>query len=100
CGRECQTNVNQAVSLSKRKEAIIGRAPGQPHQPLRKLNLVCDYTSSINEGDALANTNLSAAQCPTMTRSGHVAPISSFTSWHCVLPLHHRPRARNHCRRT
>jgi hypothetical protein len=55
------------------------------------------------ESDALANRNRSAAKCPTLTRSGHRASVSSdwVTSWQCVLLLdHHRHQARNHCRRT
>jgi hypothetical protein len=31
-----------AVSLSKKKRAVIGRAAGAPHRPLKKLNQVCD----------------------------------------------------------
>ena len=31
-----------AVSVSKKKGAVIGRAAGEPYRPLKKLNQVCD----------------------------------------------------------
>ena len=31
-----------AVSVSKKKGALIGRAAGEPYRPLKKLDQVCD----------------------------------------------------------
>jgi hypothetical protein len=36
----CRTNISPAVSLSKKKGAVIGRAAA--YRPLKKLNQVCD----------------------------------------------------------
>ena len=38
----CRTNISPAVSVSKKKGALIGRAAGEPYYPLKKLNQVCD----------------------------------------------------------
>jgi hypothetical protein len=34
-----------AVSVSKKKRAVIGRAAGEPYRPLKKLNRVCDLVA-------------------------------------------------------
>ena len=36
------TNISAAVSLSKKKGAVVGRAAGEPYRSLKKLNQVCD----------------------------------------------------------
>ena len=40
--QRCRTNISQAVSVSKKKEAVVGRAAEEPYRPLKKLNQVCD----------------------------------------------------------
>jgi hypothetical protein len=42
CGQRCRTNISPAVSVSKKKAAVVGRAAGEPYRPLKKLNQVCD----------------------------------------------------------
>jgi hypothetical protein len=42
CDQRCRTNISRAVSVSKKKGALIGRASGEPYHPLKKLNQVCD----------------------------------------------------------
>ena len=46
CGQRCRTNINPAVSLSKKKGAVIGRAAGGAYRPLKKLNRVCELRGS------------------------------------------------------
>ena len=42
CGQRARTNISPAVSVSKKKGAVIGRAAGEPYRPSKKLNQVCD----------------------------------------------------------
>src|SRR6516165_8568471 len=46
CGQLCRTHISPAVSVSKKKGARIGRAAGERHRPLKKLNQICDPKGS------------------------------------------------------
>jgi hypothetical protein len=48
CGQRCQTNISPAVSVSKKKGAVIGGAAAR--RPLRKLGLDCDRSHATRRG--------------------------------------------------
>jgi hypothetical protein len=54
CGQRCQTNISPAVSLSKKKGALIGRAAGEQYRPLKKLNQVCDPSDNCGQRGEVA----------------------------------------------
>ena len=50
--QRCRTNIIPAVSLKKKKEAVIGRAAGEPNRPLKKLNQACDPRGLVTRDQA------------------------------------------------
>jgi len=95
CGQRCRKNISPAVSLSKKKGALIGRAAGERSRPLKKLNQVCRRARDCSElcyaagGEKAVRHKVTMsgllALCGLALLVQHVAELgSNFTGDHLV----------------
>src|SRR5207302_10108770 len=85
-GQRCRTNISPAVSVSKKKGAVIGRAAAQAYRPLKKLNQVCDPTgqSHARRGAADCGEYREAVALADVRYAAHfglMADIASLLRW-------------------
>jgi hypothetical protein len=85
CGQRCRANISPAVSLSKKKGAVIGRAAGGAYRPLKKLNRVCDPSRCLFDLRPSARRQTSCS--PVMRHAG------SQRTWRSYQTLSGRPKS-------